>query len=102
MTAKTSTGVKQAFKRFVELVKAIEDVHYVVAFDDDEPEISTYITKLDEAVSRLVFHAEFKIMEEFPQIPIEFHVWYLEGRPIESFVRNPPLFFAKSGQNLPD
>ncbi len=40
MTTRTSSALKQAFKRFVALVKDIEDVRYVVAFDDEEPEIS--------------------------------------------------------------
>ena len=36
MTTRTSPALKQAFKCFVELVKPIEDVQYVVAFDDEE------------------------------------------------------------------
>lgn len=96
MTTRTSSALKQAFKRFVELVKRIEDVQYVVAFEDEEPEISTYITKLDEAVMLEVIHAEIPIMEEFPDLPVEFHVWTLEGRPIEALIGElPPLAYAK-------
>lgn len=96
MTTRTSAEVKQAFKRFVELVKPIEDVHYVAAFDDEEPEISTYITRLDESVSFRVHGAEICIMDEFPDLPIDFHIWYLEGRPIDSFsARGAPHFYAR-------
>ena len=96
MTTRTSLALKQAFKRFVELVKPIEDVQYVVAFDDDEPQISTYITKLDDKVSSRVHRAEFVIMDEFPSLLVDFHVWYLEGKPLRNFIHPlPRLTYAR-------
>jgi hypothetical protein len=96
MTTRTSPALKQAFKRFVDLVKPLDDVQYVVAFDEEEPEISTYITKLDEAVMVKVIRAEIPIMEEYPDLPVDFHVWFMDGKPIESFVGQlPPLVYAR-------
>ena len=96
MTARMSTSLKKAFKRFVELVEPIDDVCYVVAFDEDELEISTYITRPDEDVMSRVFRAEFEIMKRFPLLPIDFHVWFLEGRPLEALVNPiPPLIYSR-------
>jgi len=87
MTTRTSASLKHAFKRFVELVKPIEDVHHVIAGDDGEPRIYTFITKMDEPIMFEVFHAEYRVLEEFPDLPIDFHVRFLEGKPLESFLR---------------
>jgi hypothetical protein len=96
MAQRTSASLKQAFKQFVELVKPIDDVRYVVASDAGGPEISTYITELDEDVSTQVFHAEYRIMDDFPELPVDFHVWYLEGKSLEDFVRQlPPLVYSR-------
>jgi hypothetical protein len=96
MATRTSASLKHAFKRFVELVRPIEDVRHVVAFDDELPEIFTYITKLDEKVMFQVYDAQVSIMEDYPELPLDFHIRYLEGRPLESFVYPmPPLSFSK-------
>jgi hypothetical protein len=96
MATRTSASLKQAFKRFVELVRPVEDVRHVVAFDGDAPEISTYITRLDEDVSIQVFHAEYKVMDEFPDLAVDFHVWYLEGDSLEDLVSPlPPLVYSR-------
>ena len=96
MTTRTSSVLKQAFKRFVELVKPIDDVRYVVAFEDDELDFYTFITKLDQRVSSQVHSADIVIMEEFPDLLVDFHVRYLEGRPLETFVRPlPQLVYAR-------
>jgi hypothetical protein len=96
MTTRTSASLKQAFKRFVGLVEPIEDVRHVVAWDDGEVDISTYITRLDEAVMFRVNRAARAIYEEFPDLPVDFHIWFLEGRPIDSFVRSlPQLRYSK-------
>jgi hypothetical protein len=98
MTTRASASLKHAFKRFVELVKPIDDVRHVVAFDGDTPEVFTYITKLDEDVMFQVFHAEYQIMADFSEIPVDFHVRYLEGKPLESFIRPlPALVFSREG-----
>ena len=96
MTTRTSSALKQAFKRFVDLVKPVEDVQYVVAFEDDELDFYTFITKLDDAVSSQVHEAEFQIMDSFPELLVDFHVRYLEGRRPESFVGQlPPLSYSR-------
>ena len=100
MTTRTSPTLKQAFKRFVELVRPIEDVQYVVAFDDDELDFYTFITQLDDAVSSQVHEAEFQIMDNFPDLLVEFHVRYLEGRSPESFVGQLPTLSYSRGSDV--
>jgi hypothetical protein len=90
MTTRTSASLKHAFKRFVELVKPIDDVRHVVATDYEEPDIYTFITRRDEAVMFDVFQAEYRIMEEFPDLPVDFHVRYLEGKKPEDFMKPLP------------
>jgi hypothetical protein len=98
VTTRTSTELKRAFKRFVELVKPIEDVLYVLAADEDEPSFWTFITRLDDRVSSQVHYAEMEIMDQFPDLLLDFHVRYLEGRPLESFIRPiSPLVYAREG-----
>jgi len=84
MPARTSTPLKQAFQRFVELVKPIEDVRHVMVLEDGRLDFFTYVTKLDEEISMLVHEAEFEVMREFPDLPILFHVRCLEGRPFDT------------------
>jgi hypothetical protein len=86
--------LKQAFKRFVELVKPIDDVRHVVAIEDGAPDIFTYITTLDESVSSQVHHAEFEIMRDFPNLAVLFHVRYLEGRKLDAYALSP-LAYSK-------
>ncbi|HWO73498.1 MAG TPA: hypothetical protein VNN21_08065 [Dehalococcoidia bacterium] len=95
MPARTSTPLKQAFQRFVELVKPIPQVKHVVGFEQGQ-DIYTYIESRDEDVMKKVFRAEDKVFDEFPETLIEFHVVYLEGRPLEDFVRPlPKLVFSR-------
>ena len=101
MPAKSQT-LAAAFERFVELVKPIEDVQYAAAFEPRRPDIYTYIKKRDEDVSKQIYRAEDVIADEFPDLLIEFHVRWLEGRSIEEFVGSaPPLFFARDGLPAP-
>jgi hypothetical protein len=100
MTTRTSTTLRKAFKRFVELVEPIEDVRHVVAFEDDEPEIWTFITKLDDKVSFRVYEAEGQIIDSFPSLMVDFHVRFLEGETVETFIGPlPPLSFSR---DVPD
>ncbi|HEX5141357.1 MAG TPA: hypothetical protein VFX19_10455 [Dehalococcoidia bacterium] len=71
----------KAVRRFVDLVRPIDDVRHVVKIDEGQTGIFTYIIRLDESVSRQVYEAEFQIMKEFEDVPLEFHVRYLDGRP---------------------
>ena len=100
MTTRTSTELKQAFKQFVELVKPIEDVCNVVVLEDGKPKLFTFIRQLDDAVSSQVHNAEFQIMDDFPELPVEFHVRYLEGRPLKSFIS--PLSALTFSRKTPD
>ena len=96
MTARTKSSLKQAFKRFVELVKGIEDVQYVAAFDDEELDFFTYIASSEQSVYSSIHNAEAVVVEEFPDLLIDFHVRYMQGRPIETFIRPlPPLLYRK-------
>jgi hypothetical protein len=43
-----------------------------------------------------VFHAEDRIIEEFPDLPVDFHLRYLERRKLEDILGPlPPLAFSK-------
>ena len=97
MTTRTSASLKQAFKRFVELVKPIDDVRHVVAFDDEgEVDFFTYIKERDRVVMSAVYRAEDHIILEFPDLPVDFHVRYLEGRTLSDLVHPlPPLAFSR-------
>ena len=91
--------LEKAFRRFVELIEPIEDVHYVVAFDEGDLDVFAYITKRDRAVSQRVHEAEFKVLDEFEDLSLNFHVVYLEGRDLESFVRPlPSLKYSKAAE----
>ncbi len=49
-----------------------------------------------------VFHREYKVMDEFPDIPFDFHTRYLEGKPLESFVRPlPTLVYSRKAARRP-
>lgn len=88
----------EAFRRFVELVKPIEDVHHVVALDEGEVHVFAYITRLDDAVSHKVYEAEFQVLDEFRDLPIDFHVRYLEGRPLPS--TSSPLTYYREDSRV--
>ena len=93
---KRSTAEKAAFERFVELVKPIEAVQYIAAPDEGPLEIFTYLPKLDDQDSIEVFHAEYKVLADFPDEIVDFHVVFLEGRTIEEmFGPRSKLFFAR-------
>lgn len=99
MTTRTSAEVKQAFERFVDLMEHIEDVRCAVVFDDDELDFYTYIEAMDDAVMTRVHHAEIRIMEEFPDILMDFHVRYLEGKPLEAFIDPLPALSYLRGKH---
>jgi len=88
--------VKAAFERFVALLEPIEDVRHVV-LRDESLDIFTYITTMDEKVMLKVIEAEDKVFDDFPELPLDYHIVFLEGRPFEEFVRpSPPLAFHRS------
>lgn len=92
--------LRNAFDTFVSLVKPINQVRYVIGFDSSAPEVFTLIDKRDEAVCRAVFEAEDRIVQAFPRLDLDFHITYLEGRPLEAFFAPPPsLFFARETGN---
>jgi len=95
--AESTTALRTAFERFVALVTPIEAVQYVAAYEPRRPDLFTYIECLDESVMRSVFEAEAALDEEFPELLIDFHVVFLDGRTMEDFVRPVPnLFYDRS------
>lgn len=89
--------LRDAFQRFVELVEPIPEVRHVVALNGRSPDIFTFIVKRDEQVCKLVFRAEDQIMDEFPKLEVEFHIKYMEGRPLDHFIHPlPDLIFSRS------
>ena len=99
MTTKAQTqALKAAFRRFVELMEPLEDVHYVVAVEPMRPDIFTFIRTIDDDVMKHVFSAQNVIHEEFPDILIDFHVRFLEGRPLDYFLDPlPELTYSRLG-----
>ncbi len=92
-----ATSLKSAFEQFVRLVTPIEAVQYVAAYEPRRPDIFTYIERMDEAIIERVFEAEEAIDAEFPELLIDFHVVFLDGRTMEDFVRPvPALFFDRT------
>jgi hypothetical protein len=85
----TSETLKTAFYHFVELVKPIDEVQCVVGVDAGT-EIYTYIKQMDRSVSKRIFEKENQIILDFPELPTDFHIVFLEGRPLEDFVRKLP------------
>lgn len=95
--ARSRKTVERAFRRFVELVKPIPQVRHVVGWDDNSPGICTFIDCRDEAVCKAIFDVESRIMDQFLNLNFNFDVIYLEGRPVEDFVRPlPELVFTRS------
>ena len=82
--------LETAFKRFVELVGPIDDVQHVVAIEPRRPDVYTYIRRLHDEVMSRVFRAEDTLADEFPDILIEFHIVFLEGRPFDYFWSSAP------------
>lgn len=80
--------LRAAFYRFVELIRPIWQVRYAVALNGERPDMFSFINEMDPHASEQVHKAEYQILEEFPRIEIEFHIIYLEGRPLEDFIRS--------------
>ena len=95
--------VERAFRRFVELVKPIPQVHHVVAFDDHGGDIFTLIERRDLEVCKAVFNKEDQVMDEIPELESAFHVIYLEGRPLEEHIHTlPRLVFSRRSIDADD
>ena len=97
MAAKT----KRAFREFVKLVEPIDDVRHVVAFADGAPEIFTYIRHRDDEVCRAIYQAEYRVADDFPELGMDFHIVYMEGRPLSKFVSPlPGLVFSRESDSV--
>jgi hypothetical protein len=78
----------------------IEAVQYVAAYEPRRPDIFTYIECMDESIMERVFEAEDAIDAEYPDLLIDFHVVFLDGRTMEDFVRPvPALFFDRAKES---
>lgn len=93
MTAESASTLKSAFEHFVRLVSPIEAVQYVAAYEPRRPDIFTYIECMDEAIMERVFDAENTIDARFPDLLIDFHVVFLDGRTMHDFLRPAPALF---------
>ena len=98
MATKTAS-LKSIFRQFVELVDPIEEVQYVVA---PEPgvDIYTFIKERNDAVVHQIFEQEYAMLRNFPDLLVDFHIFFLEGRDVQDFINPlPRLVFsrAKSG-----
>jgi hypothetical protein len=88
--------LSNAFSRFVQLIGSVPDVCYVTATEPRRPDIHTYIKRWDQDVMHQVFLAENKVADEFPELLIDFHVWFLDGRRIHDFVNPLPELFYQN------
>jgi hypothetical protein len=87
-----------AFERYVDLVRHIDDVYYVTAHEPRRPDIYTYLREQDRASVRQIMQAEAAVDDEFPELLIDFHLVFLDGRRIEDFSRPiPDLFYSRPG-----
>ncbi len=84
--------LKAAFRRFVELVEPIEDVYAVRAMEPRRPDIFTYIKQMDDEVETGVIHAQWTVADEFPEMLIDFHIVFLDGKSVEYFHHGPAEF----------
>jgi len=91
-------NLKSAFRRFVDLVKPIDEVYCVTAVEPSRPDFFTYIRQRNDEVVRQIFQAEKAVNKEFPDVLIDYHIIFLEGRPLEDFVTHQPEFtYLKKG-----
>jgi len=91
---KRSAAESAAFQRFVELVKPIDAVQHVAATEEGPTEITTYIKGRGQKVYEDISRAEDEIIESFPDLMIEFHVYGID-RLTEARLRRTALIFER-------
>lgn len=93
---KLSATEKAAFKRFVELVKPIEAVRCVALIDGGSLEVITYVTGRSQKDYEEISNAEDEIIEGFPGVVIEFHVYGIESLTKNQMQRSALIFERQS------
>ena len=76
--------LKKAFAQFVELVRDLPEVCHVVG-ECPPPHLHTYIKRRDDDVMLKVFRAEDKVQAAYPDLGMEFHIWFMDGRSSSDF-----------------
>jgi hypothetical protein len=74
-----SAAEKAAFQRFVELVRPIEAVRHVAIVEEEPLEVITYVTGRSLKVYEDISEAEDQVIESFPELLIEFHVYGVDS-----------------------
>ena len=72
-----------AMERYADEARKIPSVAAVVVVPGEERDLSTYIDKRDWDVSEKLMDIEDELFAAFDDQLFDFHVWYLEGRPLE-------------------
>ena len=72
-----------AMERYADEARKIPSVAAVVVVPGEERDLSTYIDKRDWDVSDKLMDIEDELFAAFDDQLFDFHVWYLEGRPLE-------------------
>jgi hypothetical protein len=73
----------QAMELYASKARSIPGVAAVVVVPGEERDLSTYIDKRDWDVSEKLMDIEDELFAAFDDQLFDFHVWYLEGRPLE-------------------
>jgi len=73
----------EAMERYAAQARKIPGVAAVVVVPGEERDLSTFIDKRDEEVMDRLMDVEDDLFATFNDELFDFHVWYLEGRPLE-------------------
>ena len=73
----------QAMELYAAKARSIPSVAAVIVVPGEERDLSTYIDKRDWDVSEKLMDIEDELFAAFDDQLFDFHVWYLEGRPLE-------------------
>ena len=74
----------------------MEEVAYVVATDYPEVDIHAFIKTMDYDACLRLIEEESKIRVQFPDLEFDFHVVFLEGRPLSDFINPlPALVYSR-------
>ncbi|MBM2826713.1 MAG: hypothetical protein HW403_777 [Dehalococcoidia bacterium] len=94
--ARTKSKGRRAFDSFVEAVKDIPKVQHVVAYiQGQEIDVHTFIEDRDVEVCRRISEVELQIILANLDLDLDFHVWYLDGRPLhQEICPLPALVFS--------
>ena len=88
--------LEQAIELYAAKARSIPSVAAVIVVPGEERDLSTFIDKRDEEVMDRLMDVEDDLFAEFDDELFDFHVWYLEGRPLdEELPRNCRVIYRR-------